>query len=78
MAFSRTGLIAQLEFEGFSNVDAAHGADNIGADWYAEAARMAQSYLDLMPFSRTGLIDQLIFEGFTQSQAAHGVNAAGL
>ena len=78
MAFSRSGLIAQLEFEGFSNIDAVHGVDNITVNWYEQAARMAQSYLDLMPFSRNGLIDQLIFSGFTREQAIYGVNAVGL
>jgi hypothetical protein len=78
MAFSRTGLISQLEFEGFSNSDAIYGADNSGADWYEQAAKKAQQYLDIMSFSRQRLIDQLIFEGFTQSQAVHGVDAVGL
>ena len=78
MPFSRSGLIAQLEFEGYSNADATHGVDSIGADWNVQAARSAQGYLDLMPFSRSGLIDQLIFEGFTREQATYGVDAVGL
>ena len=78
MAFSREGLIEQLEFEGFSNVDATYGTDAQGADWNEQAAKKAQSYLDTMAFSRSGLIDQLLFEGFTQEQAEYGVNAVGL
>ena len=78
MPFSRGGLIAQLEFEKFSNADATYGADNCGADWYEQAAKKAQDYLDIMSFSRDGLIDQLEFEQFTREQAVYGVEAVGL
>ena len=78
MGFSRSGLIKQLEFEGFSNADATYGVDAQNADWNAQASRVATSYLKSMSFSRSGLISQLIFEGFTQSQAEYGVNSVGL
>ena len=74
MAFSRSGLISQLEFEGFSNADAIHGVDNIDVNWNEQATRMAQEYLNILSFSREGLIGQLVFEGFTQSQATHGAD----
>jgi len=77
-AFSRSGLIDQLEYEGFSTADATYGVDAQNANWNAQAALMAQDYLDYSSFSRTGLIDQLIFEGFTRAQATYGVNAVGL
>ncbi len=77
-AFSRSGLIDQLEYEGFSTADATYGVDAQNANWNAQAALMAQDYLDYSSFSRTGLIDQLIFEGFTKAQATYGVNAVGL
>jgi len=77
MAFSYTGLIKQLEYEGYSHEEAKYGADNCGADWNEQAALKAQTYLDVMAFSRQGLIGQLIYEGFTQSQAEYGVNAVG-
>lgn len=32
-AFSRKGLIEQLEFEGFSNEDATYGVDSCDVDW---------------------------------------------
>lgn len=78
MDFSRTGLIEQLEFEGFSPEDATYGVDAQNADWMEQAARSAANYLEMMPFSRSGLIDQLLFEGFTQEQAEYGVSATGL
>ncbi|WP_214020200.1 Ltp family lipoprotein [Methanoculleus sp.] len=77
MAFSREGLIDQLEFEGFSHTEAVYGADHVGADWNEQAAKKAESYLRIMAFSRSGLIDQLEFEGFTHSQAEYGVAAVG-
>lgn len=76
-SFSRSGLIDQLEYEGFSTEEATYGVDNCGADWNEQAAKKAQSYLDYSSFSRQGLIDQLVFEGFTQEQAEYGVSSVG-
>lgn len=78
MAFSRQGLIEQLEYEGFTTEDATYGVDNSGADWMEQAVLTAQDYLDFSSFSRQELIDQLEYEGFTHEQAVHGVDAAGL
>jgi hypothetical protein len=75
--FSRSGLISQLEFEGFSTEDATFAVDYIAPDWNAEAAESAKSYMEYSSFSRQGLIDQLIFEGFTPEQAEFGVAANG-
>ena len=77
-AFSRTGLIKQLEFEGFSTEDATYGVDALDVDWNEQAAKSAAAYLDYSSFSRAGLIEQLIFEGFTQQQAEYGVSKTGL
>ena len=77
-AFSRQGLIEQLEYEGFSNTDAEYGTDAINADWREQAALKAKEYLDYSSFSRQGLIDQLVYEGFTQKQAEYGVSTTGL
>jgi len=76
-AFSRTGLIDQLEFEGYSTDDATYAVDAVQADWNEQALRSAQSYLDFSAFSRTGLIDQLEFEGFTTEEATFGVDQVG-
>lgn len=77
LAFSRTGLIEQLEYSGFTQEAAVYGADNCGANWNEQAARKAQEYLDVMAFSRQGLIDQLIYSGFSSSEAEYGVQAVG-
>ena len=76
--FSHDGLVAQLEFEKFSNADAIYGADNSGANWNEQAAKKAKSYVDYSAFSRGSLIDQLKYEKFTQEQAEFGANAVGL
>lgn len=78
MAFSRSGLITQLEFEGFSTPDATYGTDSLDVDWNDQAAKKAASYLETMAFSRSGLITQLEYEGFTPAQAAYGVSTTGL
>lgn len=76
-AFSYSGLVGQLEFEGYTHEEATFAADNCGADWNEQAAKCAQSYLEYTSFSRQGLIDQLVFEGFTYEQAEYGVSAVG-
>lgn len=77
-AFSRAGLIRQLEYEGYSTADATGAVDALSPDWNAQAAKAAKSYLEVSPFSRSGLFEQLKYEGYTQEQAVYGVSRAGL
>jgi len=74
-AFSRLGLIGQLEFEGYTNAEATLAVDYLDVDWNQQAGLSAESYLDFSAFSESGLIDQLEFEEFTSDQATHGVNS---
>ena len=78
MAFSRSGLIDQLKYEGYTSSEAEYAVDNCGADWDYQAVLMAEEYLDAMSFSRSGLIDQLEYEGFSYSQASAAATAVGL
>ena len=73
-AFSYTGLIEQLEYEGYSHSEAVYAVDNCGADWNEQAVKKAKQYLEYSSFSKSGLIDQLEFEGFTHAQAEYAVN----
>lgn len=75
-SFSKSGLVEQLEFEGFSHRDAVYGASHAGANWLTQAVKSAREYLRSQPFSRSGLIEQLEFEGFSRYQAAYGVSRA--
>lgn len=77
-AFSRDGLISQLEFEQFSTEDATFAVDHIEVDWNEQAAKKAKQYLDISAFSRDGLINQLEFDKFTTEQATYGVEQNGL
>ena len=74
--FSRSGLIGQLEFEGYSTKDATLAVDRLSADWNKQAARSAESYLSMSGFSHSGLVEQLMFEGYTRAQAEYGANKA--
>jgi Host cell surface-exposed lipoprotein len=78
MAFSSSGLIEQLEFEGFSTEDSAYAVFVSNVDWNDQAAKKAADYLDFTSFSHSGLVEQLVFEGFTQEQAEYGVSTTGL
>ncbi|MEV6278872.1 Ltp family lipoprotein [Nocardia sp. NPDC051832] len=75
-AFSRSGLIHQLEYEEFSTADATFAVDSLNVDWNEQAAKSAKQYLEYTAFSRSGLVDQLVYDGFTRAQAEHGVNVA--
>ena len=76
MAFSYSGLIEQLEYEGYSTEEATYAVDNCGADWKEQAVRKAEEYLKSMSFSKSGLIEQLEYEGFTHEQAVYGADQA--
>ena len=77
-AFSKSGLIDQLKYEGFSKADATKAVNTIKVNWMNQAALKAKQYLDQQSFSRAGLIDQLKYEGFNQRQAEYGATQAGL
>lgn len=76
MAFSKSGLIEQLEYEGFSHKEATYAVEHCGANWKKQAVKMAKEYLDCMAFSKSGLIEQLEYEGFTHEEAVYGVSKA--
>lgn len=77
MPFSHSGLVKQLEYEGYTHEEAVYAADHCGADWNEQAVKSAKLYLDTMTFSRQGLIEQLEYEGFTHDQAVYGVEQNG-
>ena len=73
-AFSYSGLIEQLEFEGYTHSEAEYAAEHCGADWNEQAVKKARQYLEYSSFSRSGLVEQLEFEGFTHAQAEYAVD----
>lgn len=75
--FSYSGLVSQLEFEGYSTEAATYAADNCNADWNEQAANKAKSYMEHMSFSRDELTSQLEYEGYTKEQAEYGAAAVG-
>ena len=77
-AFSRKGLIQQLEYEGFNTADAEYGTDAQNADWREQAAKKARQYLQTSAFSKLGLTNQLLYEGFSVEEAEYGVATTGL
>lgn len=76
-AFSYSGLIDQLKFEGFTTSEAEYGADYCGADWEQQALAKARDYISYTAFSYSGLVEQLEFEGFTNAQASYGADNCG-
>lgn len=77
LAFSKSGLVSQLEYNGYSTADATYAVNSISVNWNEQAAKKAKSYLDVMAFSRSGLIEQLEYNGFTRAQAEYGVSKVG-
>ncbi len=76
-AFSRDGLIDQLEYEKYSTEEATYAADNCGADWNEQALKSAENYLSFTAFSYKGLIDQLEYEKYTKEQATFAADNCG-
>lgn len=77
-SFSRSGLVEQLKFEGFSEEDATYAVSKIDVDWKEQAVKKAKDYLEYSSFSRTSLIKQLEFEGFSEEEATYAVDEVGL
>ncbi|KDF01005.1 hypothetical protein Y900_019225 [Mycolicibacterium aromaticivorans JS19b1 = JCM 16368] len=79
-AFSKQGLIKQLEYDKFSAADATFAVEHIeatgGVDWNEQAVKKAKSYLNYTSFSEEGLVNQLEYDGFTSSQAQYGAGKA--
>ena len=58
----------------FSKADATFAANNVDADWNAEAVEAAEAYLDILPMSKAALIEQLSSSAgdkFTPAQAEY-------
>ncbi len=79
-AFSKKGLIEQLEYSQFSTADATFAVQHLestgAVDWNEQAVKKAKSYLDYSSFSLQGLVEQLEYSGFTPSQAQYGATTA--
>lgn len=75
-AFSESGLVEQLVYEGFSESTARQAVRNLNVDWREQAVKSAAAYVEISAFSRDGLVDQLVFEGFSRSDAQHGADRA--
>lgn len=76
-AFSRSGLIAQLEYEGYPTDVATFAVDYNGTDWNVQAGLKAADYMAYSAFSPSGLYDQLVYEGFSDAEATAGLAAVG-
>ena len=74
-AFSKQGLIEQLEYEGFTSSEARTAVNSLSVDWNVQAQCQAGDYLSFSAFSKQGLIEQLEYEGFTSSEARAGANS---
>ena len=76
-SFSKSGLIKQLEYEGFSNGDANYAVAKLNVNWKEQAVNTAKDYLDYSSFSKSGLIKQLEFEGFSSEDANYAASQVG-
>ncbi|MDR3344101.1 MAG: Ltp family lipoprotein [Oscillospiraceae bacterium] len=76
LSFSKTGLVKQLVYEGYSKTIAQNAVDNLDVDWKKQCALKAEQYLKTSAFSKAGLRTQLEYEGFTSSEIDYGIEAA--
>ncbi len=75
-SFSRSGLIDQLVYEGFTKTVSTFAVDSLKVDWNEQAYLKAQDYLAYTSFSLRSLIDQLVYDRFTKAQATYGATKA--
>lgn len=76
MAFSRNGLIHQLQHDGYTDNAISNALDLLEkyyVSWDTEAVKKAQEYMETFSFSQQRLYEQLIHDGFTEEQANYGV-----
>lgn len=73
-AFSRQGLIEQLEFSEYTHDDAVLAVENLKISWEEQALKKAKAYLSVHAFSYSGMIEQLEFDGFTKEEATYGAD----
>ena len=79
LPFSYSGLISQLEWEGYSTEVATYAVDTCGADWSEQAVlagQMALQYLD-SDLSAEELYDYMIADGFTEDEAYYALEVLG-
>jgi Host cell surface-exposed lipoprotein len=85
--FSKSGLIGQIKYDGFSRslarfaVDAISNGEvsGLSVNWMQQAADDAKNYMQSEGgFSYSGLVQQLEYDGFTASQARYGARSVGL
>lgn len=72
-AFSASGLVEQLVYEGFDQGEAEEAVNSLEIDWKEQATKMANNYLVTYAFSASGLAEQLVYEGFDESIASEVV-----
>lgn len=72
-AFTRSGLIAQLEAEGFSRRDAEAGVDSLNIDWIRAAAVYAYDHpFEFLLASDEQAVAKLQVAGFSRLEATQG------
>ncbi len=76
-AFSRQGLIDQLESMGHPRSTAESAVDALEADWYEMALKQAASFLSYMTLSGRELASHLTGVGFTEDEADYAVENCG-
>ena len=77
MAFSRNGLIHQLQHDGYTDNAISNALDLLEkyyVSWDTEALKKAQEYMETFSFSQQRLYEQLIHDGFTEEQANYGAS----
>lgn len=77
MAFSKNGLIHQLQHDGYTNTAISNALDLLEKDyvsWDIEAVKKAQEYMETFSFSQQRLYEQLVHDGFTEEQANYGAS----
>ena len=71
---SKVALIQHMTADGYTRANATFAANNVGADWKAEAVEQAENRLDAEEYSRRSLAEHLGSDGFTPAEVEYAVS----
>ena len=74
--YSYSGLVNQLELEGYSNTDAVKAVEMLGIDWNEQALKCANAYIVKSKMTKKEVKKQMKADGFTDSQIEYAIENA--
>ena len=72
-SYSKSDLIEQLKYDGYTEEEATYAANNVKVEWNEQCYKTAEAYLRSDSFSKSDLIGQLEYDGFTEEEIKYAI-----